>query len=42
MELLQLADEVREFLLYTVAKTGGHFGRWSRGSRTDNCFTLCI
>ena len=25
-ELLQLADEVREFLLYTVAKTGGHFG----------------
>lgn len=25
-ELLQLANELREFLLYTVAQTGGHFG----------------
>jgi 1-deoxy-D-xylulose-5-phosphate synthase len=25
-ELLQLADELREFLLYTVGQTGGHFG----------------
>lgn len=25
-ELLQLADELREYLLYSVAKTGGHFG----------------
>lgn len=25
-QLLQLADELREFLLYTVGKTGGHFG----------------
>jgi 1-deoxy-D-xylulose-5-phosphate synthase len=25
-ELLQLADEVRRFLLYTVGSTGGHFG----------------
>ena len=25
-QLLQLADELREFLLYTVGQTGGHFG----------------
>ena len=25
-EIPQLADELREFLLYTVGKTGGHFG----------------
>src|SRR5690554_6843624 len=25
-QLLQLSDELREFLLYTVGKTGGHFG----------------
>lgn len=25
-ELLQLADELREFLIYSVAKSGGHFG----------------
>ena len=25
-QLLQLADELREFLLFTVGKTGGHFG----------------
>lgn len=25
-ELLKLADELREYLLYTVGKTGGHFG----------------
>lgn len=25
-QLAQLADELREFLLYTVGKTGGHFG----------------
>lgn len=25
-DLLQLADELREFLLYTVGQTGGHFG----------------
>lgn len=25
-ELLQLADELREFLLFTVGQTGGHFG----------------
>lgn len=25
-ELLQLADEVREFLLYSVGQSGGHFG----------------
>ena len=25
-QLLQLANELREFLLYTVGQTGGHFG----------------
>ena len=25
-ELLELANEVRQFLLYSVANTGGHFG----------------
>ena len=25
-ELEQLADELREFLLYSVSQTGGHFG----------------
>ena len=25
-QIPQLADELREFLLYTVGKTGGHFG----------------
>ena len=25
-ELPQLADELREFLIYSVAKSGGHFG----------------
>ena len=25
-QISQLADELREFLLYTVGKTGGHFG----------------
>ena len=25
-QMPQLADELREFLLYTVGKTGGHFG----------------
>ena len=26
VELLQLADELRHFLIYTVGQTGGHFG----------------
>ena len=26
VELIQLADEVREYLLYTVGRSGGHFG----------------
>ncbi|GIR19605.1 MAG: hypothetical protein CM15mP34_1290 [Gammaproteobacteria bacterium] len=25
-QIPQLADELREFLLYSVGKTGGHFG----------------
>ena len=25
-QIPQIADELREFLLYTVGKTGGHFG----------------
>ena len=25
-QISKLADELREFLLYTVGKTGGHFG----------------
>ena len=25
-ELVSLADELREFLLFTVGQTGGHFG----------------
>ena len=27
-ELLQLANELREFLLYSVSTTGGHFSKY--------------
>ena len=34
-QIPQLADELREFLLYSVGKTGGHFGAGLGSNRAN-------